>query len=178
MGRYTDDAVTLKENRSSIRAVIGDNLKRLRHSKGDKQRDLGDILGSNQPYISAVENERADIKAYMIPILADRYGVYAESFFNEDGDIPSDLIARILRRVSLEADKADVSGYLNDMIDKIIKHDKEEELLKLFYASIDICYNYSKPIDHLEEINKVRDESYLDRLSYRSRIWGMENKKN
>lgn len=178
MNKYTDDRKSLKDNKQNIRAIIGNNLKRLRKAHRDKQRDLEDVLGSNQPYISAVENKRADIKAYMIPILADRYGVYAESFFNEDGGIPSDLIARILRRVSLEADTADVSGYLNDLVDKIIKHDKEEELLKLFYASIDICYNYSKPIDHLEEINRVRDESYLDRLSYSSKIWGLEHKQS
>ena len=177
MGRYTDDAVTLKENRSSIRAVIGDNLKRLRHSKGDKQRDLGDILGSNQPYISAVERGQADIRAYMIPILADRYDVYAESFFNENGEIPFDLIARLLHSVVLEADKDDVKDYLNELVEQILRDGKGTDFLKLFYASVFTCYNYSKPMEHIkEELDRVENDGYLDGLSYRARMRRLEKK--
>ena len=177
MGRYTDDAVTLKENRSSIRAVIGDNLKRLRHSKGDKQRDLGDILGSNQPYISAVARGQADIRAYMIPILADRYDVYAESFFNENGEIPFDLIARLLHSVVLEADTDDVKDYLNELVEQILRDGKGKDFLKLFYASVFTCYNYSKPMEHIkEELDRVENDGYLDGLSYRARMRRLEKK--
>ena len=112
MNRYTDDTITLKENKTNIRTVIGNNLRRLRTSNNDKQQGLADILGSNQPYISSVERGKADIKAFMIPILADRYDEYAESFFNENGEIPFDLIARLLHSVALETNIDDVRDYL------------------------------------------------------------------
>lgn len=177
MGRYTNDTVTLKKNRESIRTVIGDNLKRLRRLKKDKQRDLGDILGTNQPYISAVERGKADIRAYMIPILADRYDVYAESFFNENGEIPFDLIARLLHSVALETNIDDVRDYLNELVEQILRDGKGTDFLKLFYASALTCYNYSKPMEHIkEELDRVENDGYLDDLSYRARLWKLEKK--
>ncbi|MCR5104632.1 MAG: helix-turn-helix domain-containing protein [Eubacterium sp.] len=177
MNRYTDETITLKENKGNIRTIIGNNLRRLRIANSDKQKELGDILGTNQPYISSVERGKADIKAFMIPILADRYDVYAESFFNENGEIPFDLIARLLHGVALEADKDDVKDYLNELVEQILRDGKGTDFLKLFYASALTCYNYSKPMEHIkEELDKAKSEEYLNGLSFRAKMRKQEKR--
>lgn len=170
MGRYTNDTVTIKKNRESIRTVIGDNLKRLRRLKKDKQRDLGDILGTNQPYISAVERGKADIRAYMIPILADIYDVYAESFFNENGKIPFDFIAKLLHSVALEADKDDVRDYLDGLVEQIVECGKSDDLFKMFYVSIKTCLKYEKPMDNIaSEMYRAKEYDVIKELENKAK---------
>ena len=176
MKKYTDDAKSVKQNRDKIRKVVGDNLKQFRKKHNDKQRDIAELLESNQPHISLVERGKSDLKSSMIPVLADRYDTYAETFFNENGKIPFDLLVKIIRVTSLEAESKEVSNYLDGMIDKIIEKGRGEDFLRLLFVSVDTCFNLKEPLTEIPKaLQRYQDREILDDLKYRAESWGMDH---
>lgn len=175
MARYTNVKLSTEENYHNIREMIGDNLKSLRKSHGDRQQDVGELIGCKQSHISSVEHGKGDLKASDVAILADRYNVYVENFYNESGTIPFDLITRLLRKVSLNTDSSDVKGYLDSLIEGIIKGDKCEDFLRLFFVSLSTCYNYKNPMDHISrEVELAKEKDVLKHLEQRAKMWGLE----
>ena len=175
MARYTNVKLSTEENYHNIREMIGDNLKSLRKSHGDRQQDVGELIGCKQSHISSVEHGKGDLKASDVAILADRYNVYVENFYNESGTIHFDLITRLLRKVSLNTDSSDVKGYLDSLIEGIIKVDKFEDFLRLFFVSLITCYNYKNPMDHISrEVELAKEKDVLKHLEQRAKMWGLE----
>lgn len=77
------------------------------------------------------EKVNADLKASAIPILAEKYDVYAESFFNYNGQIPQEMILRIIKAAKLENEE-NIIRYTDKLMNEVLKFDKAENFAKLF----------------------------------------------
>ncbi len=149
MGKYFKSGTNIKTIRKEEMAYIGQRINKLRTSHNDTQKVIAGICGVSESYISKVEKGKSDVKASIIPVLAERYDVYVETFFSEDGNVSDCLIAEIINNVAINADNNDVRDYLRKIVQKIIEDGKSEDLFKMFYVSAQTCLNYEKPMEHI-----------------------------
>ena len=159
MGTYYPDGTAYEEMKDIGRQNIGRRLKNLRIGYGDKQKDVAELCDVTKSYISKVERGKSDIKATMIPLLADRYNTYAESFFNDQGEINEGLIRRILRMNHLEEMSKTVATRMNLMADMAFDRGNEATLLRMLYAVLKACGETDHPTDTyfstLQEIEPI-----------------------
>ena len=149
MGRYFEDGTDIKTIRGEEMKYIGRRIKHLRTIHNDTQKELAKLCDVSGSYFSKIEKGRSDVKASIIPVLAERYNVYAETFFNEYGNISDCLIGEIINNVALNSDSNDVRDYLKRVVEQIIEGGKAEELFKMFYVSAKTCLKYEKPMDNI-----------------------------
>ena len=149
MGKYFKGGTDIETIRKKEMEYIGQRISTLRTEHNDTQKVIADICGVSSSYISKVEKGKSDVKASIIPVLAERYDVYAETFFNEDGNISDCLIAEIINNVAINAESSAVRDYLRKIVQKIIEDGKSEDLFKMFYVSAKTCLNYEKPMEHI-----------------------------
>ena len=128
MGKYYDAGTTYDEMRITGRKNIGSRIRFLRKSHGDKQKDIAELCEVTKSYISKVELGKSDIKASMIPLLADRYDVYAETFFIMDGSLPTGLIEMILEAAGYEKYKDELTSKMFMMANMAIERGNGKSL--------------------------------------------------
>lgn len=63
-----------------LRGSVGDNLIHLRETKGWTQRELAEKVGVHRVHISRIENGRLLPSIELLFMLADVFGVPADSF--------------------------------------------------------------------------------------------------
>ena len=176
MGTYFESEVNTDEKISKAKERIEKRLKRVRKKNGDCQKDVAETTGYSKGQISLIERGKGDIKAAMIPILADKYGTYAETFFTENGSVSCDMLARLLNSASLSCDNDAAREYLEEMVDRVITQGRSEELLLMFYTSIRTCYNYKEPLEHIsEEMSKIDKVHSSKELEMYVKNWEIEH---
>lgn len=83
------------------RLRVGSRIRYLRKKNSEKQRDIAEIIKVSGSQVAKIEAGNADAKASAVLILANKYDTYAETFFNEDGKMPSELIKKIIRLLGM-----------------------------------------------------------------------------
>ena len=160
MGKYYKSGTTYSEMKNIGRKNIGSRLRFLRKRHGDKQKDIAEICEVTDSYISKVERGKSDIKASMIPILADRYDVFAETFFNDDGIIPEELIKKIIHEFKLDEYESQVIRYADTLINKAIERGNGKALAEMMYVTLKLCAEESHPLEYMgREAQRVREGS-------------------
>ena len=160
MEKYYKSGTTYSEMKNIGRKNIGSRLRFLRKRHGDKQKDIAEICEVTDSYISKVERGKSDIKASMIPILADRYDVFAETFFNDDGIIPEELIKKIIHEFKLDEYESQVIRYADTLINKAIERGNGKALAEMMYVTLKLCAEESHPLEYMgREAQRVREGS-------------------
>ena len=139
MGYYFDDSVSNREKRATGRRRIGERLRALRKARKDRQKDIAEICGVSAAQISRVESGKSDLDASAVMVLADRYGVAAETFFHEFGSLATDFVRRLLRSVHMESEEARFLRYSDYMLKQAIQSENEEMLFKYMLALMTVC---------------------------------------
>ena len=98
-------------------------------------------------YISKVEKGDSDIKASMIPFLADRYDIYAETFFSEDGRLPAGLIETILEAAGYAKYKGEITSKMFMMANKAIEQGNGKSLADTMYATLKLFSEERYPLE-------------------------------
>ena len=72
---------------------IGDNLKKLRESKGLTQQDMADLMHTHRTGYSKMENNQQDIPVDKLVFVAKHFGIAVDDiiFFNEKNNIPNEV---------------------------------------------------------------------------------------
>jgi transcriptional regulator with XRE-family HTH domain len=173
---YFSKKLSFKEKQHIGRTRIGKRLRNLRRKHNEKQKEVAELIGVSRSQITRIENGSADLKGSVIPILADKYGTYAETFFTENGSVSCDMLARLLNSVSLSCDDDAAREYLEEMVDRVITQGRSEELLLMFYTSIRTCCNYKKPLEHIsEEMSKIDKVHSSKELEMCAKNWEIEH---
>ena len=158
MSKYYESGTTYNEMKAIGRKNIGDRLRFLRKKYGDKQKDVAELCDVTNSYISKVELGKSDIKASMIPLLADRYDVYAETFFSSDGKIPADLITMILEAAGYAKQKDDMTSKMFMMANKAIERGNGKTLADMIYAIIKLFSEEDHPLEYVgHEAQRVKN---------------------
>lgn len=147
--KYFDSQMSTSEKIQDSRKRIGNRLGNLRRTNSEKQKEMAELLKVSRSQISKIEQGNADLKASAIPILAEKYDVYAESFFNKDGQIPQEMILRITKAAKLENEE-NIVRYTDKLMNKVLDSDKAETFAKLFFVILRDCYLYNNPEEHLK----------------------------
>jgi len=165
MGKYYEQGTTYMEMKSIGRKNIGNRLRFLRKAYGDKQKDVAELCDVTDSYISKIELGKSDIKASMIPLLADRYDVFAETFFNEDGIIPEELVKKIIREFELEEYEPQVIKYANTLTDRAVERGNGRVLAEMMYVILKLCAEESHPLEYMERgAQRVKEGTIRDEI--------------
>lgn len=72
---------------------IGDNLKKLRESKGLTQQDMADLMHTHRTGYSKMENNQQDIPVDKLVFVAKNFGIAIDDiiFFNEKNNVPNEV---------------------------------------------------------------------------------------
>lgn len=72
---------------------IGDNLKKLRESKGLTQQDMADLMHTHRTGYSKMENNQQDIPVDKLVFVAKNFGIAVDDiiFFNEKNNVPNEV---------------------------------------------------------------------------------------
>lgn len=72
---------------------IGDNLKKLRESKGLTQQEMADLMHTHRTGYSKMENNQQDIPVDKLVFVAKHFGVSVDDiiFFNEKNNVPNEV---------------------------------------------------------------------------------------
>lgn len=72
---------------------IGDNLKKLRESKGLTQQDMADLMHTHRTGYSKMENNQQDIPVDKLVFVAKHFGIAVDDiiFFNEKNNVPNEV---------------------------------------------------------------------------------------
>lgn len=72
---------------------IGDNLKKLRESKGLTQQDMADLMHTHRTGYSKMENNQQDIPVDKLIFVAKHFGIAVDDiiFFNEKNSVPNEV---------------------------------------------------------------------------------------
>ncbi|MBW8524659.1 helix-turn-helix domain-containing protein [Chryseobacterium chendengshani] len=72
---------------------IGDNLKKLRESKGLTQQDMADLMHTHRTGYSKMENNQQDIPVDKLVFVAKHFGISVDDiiFFNEKNNVPNEV---------------------------------------------------------------------------------------
>lgn len=166
MGKYYDAGTTYDEMRITGRKNIGSRIRFLRKSHGDKQKDIAELCEVTKSYISKVELGKSDIKASMIPLLADRYDVYAETFFSSDGMLPGNLISMILKTAGYEKYTDDLIPKMFMMANKAVDRGNGKVLADMLYVIMKLCSEEKYPLEYIgHEIQRVKEGAVGEEIS-------------
>lgn len=165
MGIYYPDGTTYDEMKDTGRQNIGHRLKTLRKGYGDKQKDVAELCEVTDSYISKVERGKSDIKASMIPLLADRYGVVAETFFHENGAIPEEIFCKLFAAADAEPYKDNILLQFNYLTDRAVERGNGKILLEMIYTMMKLCSESDNPwMDSFREIDIARGKDITSEL--------------
>jgi transcriptional regulator with XRE-family HTH domain len=72
---------------------IGDNLKKLRESKGLTQQEMADLMHTHRTGYSKMENNQQDIPVDKLVFVAKHFGISVDDiiFFNEKNNVPNEV---------------------------------------------------------------------------------------
>lgn len=72
---------------------IGDNLKKIRESKGLTQQDMADLMHTHRTGYSKMENNQQDIPVDKLVFVAKHFGISVDDiiFFNEKNNVPNEF---------------------------------------------------------------------------------------
>ncbi len=72
---------------------IGDNLKKLRESKGLTQQEMADLMHTHRTGYSKMENNQQDIPVDKLIFVAKHFGIAVDDiiFFNEKNSVPNEV---------------------------------------------------------------------------------------
>jgi len=72
---------------------IGDNLKKLRESKGLTQQEMADLMHTHRTGYSKMENNQQDIPVDKLVFVAKHFGIAVDDiiFFNEKNGVPNEV---------------------------------------------------------------------------------------
>lgn len=72
---------------------IGDNLKKIRESKGLTQQDMADLMHTHRTGYSKMENNQQDIPVDKLVFVAKHFGISVDDiiFFNEKNSVPNEF---------------------------------------------------------------------------------------
>ncbi|WP_345767360.1 MULTISPECIES: helix-turn-helix transcriptional regulator [Chryseobacterium] len=72
---------------------IGDNLKKLRESKGLTQQEMADLMHTHRTGYSKMENNQQDIPVDKLVFVAKHFGIAVDDiiFFNEKNNVPNEV---------------------------------------------------------------------------------------
>ena len=151
MIQYFSVLTSTKEKLKEARRRVGSRLKVLRNKNNDYQKDLAEELGISASLISRVEKGEADIKASMVPFLAEKYGVLAETFFNDDGKAYPDMILKLVRSAGYTEHEDTIMKCISYQVDNIVNSDKSYDFLSVFFLALQAWERKDAPVDYLDE---------------------------
>jgi phage repressor protein C with HTH and peptisase S24 domain len=89
---------------------VGKRIQDLRHEHGMTARELGDVIGVSQSYISLLENNKRRLNTEILARVARHFGLTLAQFFGEAG-------APKPSRPGVDLDRLYKSGHLHAMAD-------------------------------------------------------------
>ena len=176
MGKYFKNGMDKAEMISVSRKRIGKRLSDLRKKNGDKQKDVAEVINVSKGQISRIEQGEADIKASAISLLADRYDVLAEAFFNDIVLAHPYTMLKLIKAAGYEEYSEPLMRFTDFHTDRVIEKGKENELLTLFMMALDCCYNYSDPLNEMiRKINQAKQRDMMPYYTEKAEVWVREN---
>lgn len=176
MGKYFKNGMSKAEMVKVSRERIGSRLSSLRKKNGDKQKDVANLINVSKGQISRIEHGKSDMKASAVSLLADKYDVLAETFFNDNGLVYPGMMIKLIKATGYEEHTETLMRFTGFHTDKVIEKDKGNELLTLYMIALDCCYNYSDPLN--EMIRKINQAKQRDMMQYyleKAEVWAREN---
>jgi transcriptional regulator with XRE-family HTH domain len=105
-------------NGETLRAILGENIKRHRASRGLSQEKLAEIAEISANFLSAIETGRKWPYPETLASLADAMGLTVGHFFVEDR-VPSDFIDSVATRATEALFQLNqVNNHINSLINK------------------------------------------------------------
>ena len=150
MIQYFPSSTTLKDKITEARKRIGSRIRVLRKGNGGRLKQLASDLGISYSQISRIENGKSDIKASMIPVLAEKYGVLAESFFNDDGKAYPDMILKLVRSAGYEKSEERLMHYMEYQMNHLIDSGDAWDFLSVLLFMLQSWGQYDDPIGYLD----------------------------
>ena len=92
--------------------------------------------------------------------LNPNHDVFAETFFNDDGIIPEELIKKIIHEFKLDEYESQVIRYADTLINKAIERGNGKALAEMMYVTLKLCAEESHPLEYMgREAQRVREGS-------------------
>ena len=158
MGYYFDDEVNDEERMQRSRKYIGERIRSLRKIKQEKQITVAETCGISKTQISRIEQGKGDLNACMIPVLADRYNVFAETFFNKGGYLPDELFDRFLHELDLDEHKEKILKEVLHLADKAIERGNGRAMAEMMYVTLKLCAEEDHPLEYIgRETQRVKE---------------------
>ncbi len=121
---------------------IGDNLKKLRESKGLTQQEMADLMHTHRTGYSKMENNQQDIPVDKLVFVAKHFGITVDDiiFFNEKNNVPNEVSMEdtaVLEQLKLinELD-AEEKNILLKLIETFVSKKRFKEYLQKNIASL------------------------------------------
>ena len=150
--RYVNRTISIDENLQEYCKIVGERIKSLRSVKNHTKKQLADILKlgkSGSQKISNVERGARSISAEYLPLIAELYGTYVETFFIEDKNMLFDfnMFAHLVEQLGKNDVEKDYSmQYINYMYKEAVKRHGTEKLFDIIYEVLRLC-SYMSDID-------------------------------
>ncbi len=93
---------------------VGRRIYELRHRNNITAKELGDIVGVSQSYISLLENNKRRLNMQLLAKIADHFGLSLARFFSEE---PPDGAPRASAKMGVDLDRLHQSGQLRAIAD-------------------------------------------------------------
>lgn len=176
MGKYFKNGMSKAEMVKVSRERIGSRLSSLRKKNGDKQKDVANLINVSKGQISRIEHGKSDMKASAVSLLADKYDVLAETFFNDNGLVYPGMMIKLIKATGYEEHTETLMRFTGFHTDKVIEKGKGNELLTLFMMALDCCYNYSDPLNEMiRKINQAKQRDMMMYYTEKAEVWVKEN---
>lgn len=121
---------------------IGDNLKKLRESKGLTQQEMADLMHTHRTGYSKMENNQQDIPVDKLIFVAKHFGIAVDDiiFFNEKNNIPNEISVKdntVLEQLKLINElEAEEKNILLKLIETFVSKKRFKEYLQQNIATL------------------------------------------
>ncbi|MDE6704584.1 MAG: helix-turn-helix domain-containing protein [Treponemataceae bacterium] len=92
-----------------IKAIVGDNIRRLRRDRGWTQAFVAESLGITAPFLTMVESGQRGMSLELIESLSELFGVPVSSFFisreSDNATISRQELSALKKRLTLKMTK-------------------------------------------------------------------------
>lgn len=121
---------------------IGDNLKKLRESKGLTQQEMADLMHTHRTGYSKMENNQQDIPVDKLIFVAKHFGIAVDDiiFFVEKNNIPNEISVKdntVLEQLKLINElEAEEKNILLKLIETFVSKKRFKEYLQQNIATL------------------------------------------
>lgn len=121
---------------------IGDNLKKLRESKGLTQQEMADLMHTHRTGYSKMENNQQDIPVDKLIFVAKHFGIPVDDiiFFNEKNGVPNEISVQdnsVLEQLKLINElEAEEKNILLKLIETFVSKKRFKEYLQQNIAAL------------------------------------------